>query len=204
MATIPNTTDYIEDSIEKIHEEEKTPPVISNMNGLQTEYAHANRWIGYIPLANVLGKRYSNLELNLVRFTIPQMEMGSSSTSFKGYEYYLPTKVMDPSTKEITFEYIIDDKWLNYRSLYTWMSGLDGNINKVDNESVIQNLSGRETLDVRVWLIDSFKNRLLDLCFYDAWIHTFQDLQLESMNTDEVHHSFTMYYSRYEIKNAVM
>lgn len=39
--------------------------------GLATEYATANRWVGYFPIANVLGQRYSDLEMNLVSFDIP-------------------------------------------------------------------------------------------------------------------------------------
>ncbi len=50
-----------------------------------------------------------------------------------------------------------------------------------------------------MWLIDQFKNRILDLCFYDAWIKTFNDLALESSNTDPVSHSFTLIYSHYEL-----
>ena len=29
-----------------------------NMQGLQTEYATANKWIAYLPIENVLGKKY--------------------------------------------------------------------------------------------------------------------------------------------------
>jgi hypothetical protein len=100
------------------------------------------------------------------------MEMGSTSTSFKGYEYFKPTKVMDGGSKEINFDYIVDAKWTNYKSLYAWMSGLEGNINEVYKTSD-RGISSKDTLDVRVWLIDSFKNRILDLCFYDAWIRVF-------------------------------
>jgi hypothetical protein len=77
-------------------------------NGLNPTYTTGNKWVGYIPIQNVLGKKWNNLELNLTRFSIPQMEMGAVSTSFKGYEYFKPTKVMDGGTKEINFDYIID------------------------------------------------------------------------------------------------
>jgi len=39
------------------------------------------------------------------------MVMGSTSTSFKGYEYEFPTKLIDAGSKEITLEYLIDEKW---------------------------------------------------------------------------------------------
>jgi hypothetical protein len=129
------------------------------------------------------------------------MEMGSASTSFKGYEYYRPTKVMDGGTKEIHFDYIVDQNWYNYKSLYAWMSGLEGNINEVykTTKDGVSQVMNKDTLDVRVWLIDSFKNRILDLCFYDSWIRLFQDVQLESSATDPVTHGFVVCYSHYEI-----
>lgn len=52
---------------------------------------------------------------------------------------------------------------------------------------------------MRVWLVDQFKNRILDLCFYDSWIKIFQDLALESSSTDPVSHAFTLQYSHYEL-----
>jgi len=81
------------------------------MQGLNTNFSHSNKWVGYFPLANVLGKKYNNLELNLTRFSIPQMVMGSTTTSFKGYTYEFPTHLLDAETKEIVIEYIVDEKW---------------------------------------------------------------------------------------------
>lgn len=85
----------------------KTP----NLNGLNVSYAVSNKWVGYIPISNVLGREYSNLELNLTTFTIPQMTCGSATVSFKNYSMEVPDKTIDSETKEITIEYIIDDKW---------------------------------------------------------------------------------------------
>lgn len=197
---IPNTTNIIDEAVEQFKQTNKQMSVPA-MNGLNTEFAHGNRWIGYVPIQNVLGKNYSNIELNLTRFSIPQIQMGSTDTSFKSYQYKIPTKVMDAGSKEITFEYIIDEKWQNYKSLYTWMTNLEGNINKVDN-GIIENPTSKDTLDVRVWLIDNFKNRIIDFVFCNSWILTFQDLNLETNNPHEVHHSFTMVYSNFYIADA--
>ena len=194
------STDVMQRSIDEVNSTEnaKTGDILPATNGINPTYTTGNHWLGYIPIQNVLGKRWNNLELNLTRFSIPQMEMGSTSTSFKGYEYYRPTHIMDGGSKEITFDYIVDAKWINYKSLYAWMSGLEGNINEVYKTSD-SGVSTKDTLDVKVWLIDQFKNRILDLCFYDAWIKIFQDLALESSNTDPVTHSFTLCYSHYEL-----
>ena len=201
--TIPNTSDPIQDEIDRINQQNKDKPLVepTAMYGLNTNYAHSNRWVAYFPIQNVLGKEYNNIELNLTRFAIPQMEMGSTETSFKDYSIQIPTKVMDPSNHKINFEYIVDEKWANYRSLYTWMSGIEGNINPIDKTSS-ENIGKNYMLDVRVWLIDNFKLRLIDLVFHNSWIHMFNDLALESGNTDEVIHGFSMYYSNFEIMNA--
>jgi hypothetical protein len=39
--------------------------------GLNTNLANSNKWIGYFPLEDVLGKKYNNLELHLTRFSLP-------------------------------------------------------------------------------------------------------------------------------------
>ena len=84
---------------------------------------------------NVLGKKYNNLELNLTRFSIPQLVMGSTTTTFKGYSYEFPTKVIDAESKQIDLEYIIDEKWANYKALFKWCSATEGQINQVIDTS---------------------------------------------------------------------
>ena len=57
----------------------------TNIYGLRTDYAVSNKWIGYVPLENALGRSYNNLELHLTRFSLPQQEMSSMTASYKGY-----------------------------------------------------------------------------------------------------------------------
>ena len=158
--------------------------------------------MGYFPLANVLGKKYSNLELNLTRFSIPQMVMGSTTTSFKGYQFEIPTKVLDAETKEITLEYIVDEKWQNYKALFQWCSASEGQLNKVTDTSDIETVAMTDFIDCRIWLIDSFKNRIIDFVFENCWIKNFQDLSLEANNPEEVHHTVTLAYSNFFIDNS--
>ena len=56
------------------------------------------------------------------------------------------------------------------------------------------NISNNYLLDVRVWLIDNFKNRILDLKFSSTFISMFGDIALESGNTEEIIHSFELTY----------
>jgi hypothetical protein len=57
-------------------------------------------------------------------------------------------------------------------------------------------------IDCRVWLLDSFKNRILDLVFQNCWIKDFQNLELESNSADEVQHSITLAYSNFYIEST--
>lgn len=86
---ISNTTDPILQMIQKINNddnfasftdangnqilngEDKFIKEMGMMHGLNTNFSHSNKWVGYFPIANVLGKKYSNLELNLTRVAIP-------------------------------------------------------------------------------------------------------------------------------------
>ena len=45
--------------------------------GLDKHAAISNKWIGYIPLESVLGSEYKNIELRLVRFSMPRLDIWS-------------------------------------------------------------------------------------------------------------------------------
>lgn len=80
---------------------------------------------------------------------------------------------MDANTKEIVIEYIIDEKWQNYKSFYLWCAATEGQINEVADTQNLQNISMRDFIDCRIWLIDSFKNRIIDFVFENCWIKNF-------------------------------
>lgn len=170
-----STVDPMQAALDDINKKEQKTISVPSMNGLGTEYANSNKWIAYLPMSNVLGRDYSAIELNLTRFSLPQMNMGSTTASYKGYSVEFPTKVMDAESKQLTLEYIIDDNWQNYRSLYAWMSALEGNINKVIDTS-IDGIAPTQYIDCRIWLINHFKKRIIDFVFENCWIKTFQDL----------------------------
>ena len=192
----PEDSEETFDPKETSHSEIRLP----DMQGLGTDYAHQNKWVAYVPLENVLGRSYNNLQLNLTRFTIPQIQVGSTQQSYKGYSYNFPTHVIQPDTKEMTFEYIVDENWYNYKALYTFCSQT-GNFNPVDDSSITGTAEAYKSnfIDVRVWLINHYKKRVLDFLFHDCWIHMFADLALDYSSTEEVHHSFSFYYSTFEL-----
>ena len=181
-----------------------------SMQGLDKNFAIQNKWIMFVPMQNLNPKKYRNLELQLTRFSLPQMQIGSTSTQFKGYSIEIPTHVLNAESKEITINYIIDEKWESYKSLYAWAAsfGVLVPTNTIDERTSVKYGSTYPTsntaitsnkFDCRIWLIDNYKNHIIDFIFHDCWIKYFSDLALDYANASEVHHSFTVAYSRFEI-----
>lgn len=93
--------------------------------------ANSNKWFAYFPLEDILGRSYAGIEMHLTRFSLPQMEMGSTTVAYRGYQKAIPTKVMNPDTKELTLNYLVDANWQNYKALFLWMCGTEGIVNPV-------------------------------------------------------------------------
>ena len=174
---------------------------LPNMMGIGTDYAITNKFIMYIPIQNILGPDYKALELNLTRFSIPQVIIGSTSVSFKGYSAEFPTKVISPDTKELTFEYIVDSNWNNYRALYCWAANI-GIITPVTKQQENQ-IDLSTLLPVRIYLLDQYKRKIIEFIYENCWIKVFQDLQLDyTTQASEVHHSFTLAYTNFSIADV--
>ena len=179
-------------------EEAVRPP---DVMGLDTNYANQNKWFAYFPLESNLGKQYENLELHLARFTLPQMVMGSMTASFKGYQKEMPTKVMNAETKELTLDYVVDARWANYKCLFKWMSGIYGTINPSTDVSDVNGVNPSDYIPLRIYLLDSYKRKIIQFLFENCWIKMFNDLALDVSNPNEVIHSFTVVYDRYTIED---
>lgn len=170
--------------------------------GLKRHDAIQNKWIGYVPLQTVLGSEYKNLELRLTRFTMPPMQIGSQTVSFQSYQVEIPTHMINADTKELTFEYIVDEDFENYAALYNWASGI-GNYVEIGGENNAINTYGvlsKSMIPVRIWLLDSYKNVRREFVFEGCWIKQFNDLALDYQNAEEIHHSFTLAYQKFTVQ----
>lgn len=172
-----------------------------NLNGLNTNLTNSSAWFCYFPLEQILGKKYNGLQLHLKRFSLPQMEMSSMEVAYKGYKKQIPSKVMNPETKELTLSYYVDEKWLNYKALYLWMTATEGNINNVVKNETIQPITPDIYLPLRIYLLDNYKNKVIQFLFSNCWIKTFNDIALEQSNPGEVEGSFTCVYDEYTIED---
>lgn len=183
----------------KMNAESQKMKAVPQMMGLNTNLANQNKWIGYLPISNVLGKKYSDLELHLTRFSLPQMVMASTTVPFRGYSKEIPLKLMNAESKELTFEFLVDEHWENYKSLYALMSGTEGNLNKVIDEK-LQPISPENYIPIRIYLLDNYKRKVIQFLFENAWLKIFNDIALEVQNSDEVTASVTFAYDRFLVE----
>lgn len=176
---------------------EKNPQIFN----MDVNYANENKWLGYYPIEDVLGKRYKNLNLHITKFNIPQLMQSSTEVSFRGYAKEIPTKVLMSGTKELNIEYIVDSNWENYRSLYALISNINGTINPVSTDEKTGILPA-EYLPFRIYLLGPYKKKIIQFLFEDTWIKIFNDLSLDVNSPNEVHHSFTLVFSNYKIEDV--
>lgn len=95
--------------------------------------------------------------------------------SFRGYAKEMPTKILNPSTKEITLEYIVDSNWENYRALYAFMSNINGTLNPVSTDEKTGILPS-EYMPVRIYLLGPYKKKIIQFLFENCWIKIFNEL----------------------------
>lgn len=171
-----------------------------NLNGLNTNLTNSNKWFAYFPIESIIGKKYNGLELHLTRFSLPQMEMAGMEVAYRGYKKQVPTKIMNPETKELTLNYLVDEKWQNYKALYLWMTATEGNINNVLPTENISPITPSQYLPLRIYLMDNYKNKIIQFLFENCWIKLFNDIALEQNNPGEVEGSFTCVYDRFTIE----
>ena len=168
---------------------------------MDVNYANQNKWFAYYPLEDVLGKKYKNLNLHVTRFSIPQLMQSSMEASFRGYTKEIPSKVLIPSTKQVDIEYIVDADWSNYRSLYAFISNINGTLNPVstdDNTSI----TPVQYIPLRIYLLSPYKKKLIQFLFENTWIKVFNEIALDVNAPGEVHHSFTAVFEKYTIEDV--
>ena len=179
------------------------PGLTSPTEGISAStFAVANKWIAEVPLRLVLGPSYSNIELSLASFTLPSIEMGSDTISYRSIKVEVPTHTMQPDTKEITFNYYIHSDWSDYRALYNWALNI-AVVNKgtVTNSDEIFANGMYKVIDIRVQLINQMKQGIIGFVFKNCWLKQFSDLQLTYANANEIQHSFTCAYTNFEIED---
>lgn len=170
----------------------------------KNSYAVKNKWIADIDLSKV-SPSLSKITLHLADFTIPAVDVGSTSSSYKGIALDIPTHVLQPSNRQITFSYMIDLNWSNYFTLYQW-ANLLGNVEDItpttEAITLATNITDKavKSIPINVYLLDAYKVTILKIAYDNCWIKQFSELNLSYQDDPEViKHSFTFSYSNFKL-----
>ena len=139
--------------------------------------------------------------MNITTFTVPAIELSTDSTSYRGNEIELPTHVIQPGKKEVTFNYIISQDYLDYMALQNWFlqnAPVNKDTNYIDTGNVQAN-GQLKTCDIDVALLSPYKKPILGLRYKNCYIKSFSELQLSYAEQAEIPHSFTCSYTHFVI-----
>lgn len=170
-----------------------------------TNFASNLRWVASIPF-NALFPNDDDVQLSLTQFDIPDIEIGSVSVAYRGYEVEEPTGMIQSGEKTCTFSYLIDTDMYSYWMMYKWANmytnqNLD-TIVEAETDNPIPPISTR--IPISIIIIDEFKKPVINITYYDCWIKSFGNLSMSYQDEPDVlTHSFTVAYSRFEIKRIV-
>lgn len=176
----------------------------ANAAGLNPTTAVQNKWILYLPFKNVLGDAFQNMELQATQFYLPSINVGVNVASYQGYSIKIPAnKLLNAGDKSLKVQYIVDDTWRNYTSLYAWSSKFAVFGDAVDRDSLTMQYvkAANDFATIRLWLLSPFKKKIVEFEFYDCWIESFGEILLDCTSSNPIKHDFTVSYSHFTIIN---
>jgi hypothetical protein len=163
--------------------------------------ATQTRWMAILPVNQIFPQERKALSLNLTKFDLPEVEIGSVSVNYLGNFVEIPTKVIQPTAKTIQFSYLVSSDFYQYRILHKWVQFI------AYNETIRAPKEVREqakqmksvTFPVTVVLLSEFKKPIISIRYNDCWVKQFGTLSLDYQSADEpVIHNFTLAYSNFE------
>lgn len=167
-------------------------------------YTVKNKWMADIDLSKI-SPSLKKISLHLADFTIPGVNVGSTSSSYKGIALDIPTHIMQPSDRVVVFSYMIDISWVNYFSLYQW-ANLLGNVEDItpttEPLTLATNITDKavKSIPVNVYLLDAYKNIIIKIAYDNCWIKQFSELNMSYQDEpDVIKHSFTLSYSNFKL-----
>lgn len=171
-------------------------------NSSKTNFATNLRWIANIPLS-ILFPNEDDPALALTQFDIPEMETGSTNMSYMGYEIEVPTGVLHPGNKNVTFNYLLDSKLETYWLLYNWMQMVSTHIHDpIEGIDDLNKFLGK-TIPITVYILDEYKKPTFKITYHDCWIKSLGNLSMSYQDEPmELENSFTIAYSRHTVEKT--
>jgi hypothetical protein len=133
----------------------------------------------------------SEICLNLTKFNVNPITLGSAEFWAKGYNIEVPSYTRTDN-KTNMFEYAMDSNLSQYIFLYKWLEKIVPYYSGSNPD--VANL-GEILINIRVWILSEFKKPVLEVVFEDCWLSELGGLNFDYQGQDEViKSSFTIKY----------
>jgi hypothetical protein len=160
--------------------------------------ATGNKWILSIPYKQIDNSlTVDTVYFNLKSFIIPEISLGDTGISFRGYKAPISTNVRSED-KQISFRYKLSSDFWQYMMMYKWMKIIG--IETPDASGRLRDY----TLDLTVTILSEFKNPIMHVTYYGAWLKSIDRLELDYQddNQNTLTHGFTIFYNYYGIEDV--
>ena len=153
-------------------------------------------WALYFPKLPIPNELHRDFVLNIFGTGIPSISTNPIEHRWQGAVVKLPGGTMN--FNEWTFNFIVDEKLLNWQILFKWLSFINNNKDKfLEN---YPNYCISPTLQV----LDNFKKSTLKLQFINAWPIRLGEITLNTRQDDTVlEGQCTLTYDRFEFVTNV-
>lgn len=170
---------------------------------VQNSFAVSNKWIADIALSKISPANNNDTSLK-ADFSIPDINIGTTSLAYKSITVEIPTKVIQPDNRHITFKYMLDIEWNNYFGLYQWTNLIGATENILPTTTTIINAEYKDKLKavpINVFLLNEYKKPIMKICYNNCWIKQFSELSLSYQDDpNPIKHSFTCNYTDFKLE----
>lgn len=163
--------------------------------------ATQSRWMAILPVNQIFPSERKSLSLNLTKFTLPEVTIGSNEVRYQGSFMEVPSRIIDPASKTLEFTYLVSSDFYQYKMLHKWAQFIAYNANQPappDVKDRAENLLNY-AFPVTIILLSEYKKPLISIRYNNCWIKNFGPLSMDYQANDEpVIHTFAMSYSNFE------
>lgn len=162
--------------------------------------ATSNYWICQISFEKLkiqVRNFTQNVNFNYITFNLPGTSMGLTESYYQGYPIEIPTNV-NASDKTLTIEYNLASDWHQFIYLKEWEKKIDQVLNEQYEALTLDDM----ITSVHLYLLDEYKNPILEFTFEGCWIKECGDIQFDYQDVDNqpIRHSFSLSFQRMTYK----
>ena len=159
-----------------------------------------NKWICEIPWYAINPELKSgDMQINLIDFTIPEVEFGAQEVSYQGAKLTVPNGTREVA-QTLTLTYLLDENAKAFGFLHHWGNVIAAPIGAGSKLYPDGKALDGSLMPIVITLLSPMKTPILRIKFHDAWISNIGGLSLTYQGeANVVQHEFSVNFSWMEV-----